>query len=83
MCTVRIKGHRLNEEAGYKREGNSHIFRDFLRLATATNIVFPLYKAKKSLKFFYNTLIYLNTPDNIMHRILFIKTRVLNKIVKL
>ena len=26
----------LNEEAGYKREGNSPNFRDFSRLATAT-----------------------------------------------
>ena len=65
----------LNEEAGYKREGNSPNFRDFSRLATATNIVLPLYKPKNSLNFFYNTL---NTPDNIMHHILFIKTRVLN-----
>ena len=38
----------LNEEAGYKREGNSPNFRDFLRLATATNIVLPLYKHKKA-----------------------------------
>ena len=73
----------LNEEAGYKREGNSPNFRDFSRLATATNIVLPLYKPKNSLNFFYSTCIYLNTPDNLMHRILFIKTRVLNKIVKL
>ena len=33
----------LNEEAGYKREGNSPNFCDFSRLATATNIVLPLY----------------------------------------
>ena len=48
----------LNEEAGYKRVGNSPNFRDFLRLATATNIVLPLYKLykpKKSLNFSYNT----------------------------
>ena len=45
----------LNEEAGYKREGNSPNFRDLSRLATATNIVLPLYKTKKSWNFFYNT----------------------------
>ena len=45
----------LNEEVGYKREGNSPNFRDFSRLATATNIVLPLYKPKNSLNFFYNT----------------------------
>ena len=45
----------LNEEAGYKREGNSPNFRDFSHLATATNIVLPLYKPKNSLNFFYNT----------------------------
>ena len=65
----------LYEESGHKREGNSPNFRDFSRLATATNIVLPLYKPKKSWNFFYNTCIYLNTPDNIMHRILFIKKK--------
>ena len=45
----------LNEEAGYIREVNSPNFRDFSRLAMATNIVLPLYKPKKSLNFFYNT----------------------------
>ena len=43
---------RLNEEVGYKREGNSPNFRDLSRMAMATNIVIPLYKPKNSLNFF-------------------------------
>ena len=45
----------LNEEAEYKREGNLPNFRDFSSLATATNLVLPLYMPKNSLNFFYNT----------------------------